>query len=107
MDIKKIIILTSTVIINKNKICLYQIDKNERLNTYLKSIKKWLTETNFYIILVDNSGYNYKELNEEKELYKERFEVIIFKEDELDSAKYLKDDKSKGNSEIFFDLLRN
>ena len=83
------IILTSTVNINKKKSFLYQIDKNERINTYLKSILQWLNKTNFNIILVENSGYNFDELNNEKEIYKNRFEVITFKENELNDAKYL------------------
>ena len=96
-----IIILTSTVNINPIKWFLFQRDSNERLQTYLKSIKQWLTKTNLKIVLVDNSGYNYDELNTEKELYKERFEVISFVESELEESKYLIDDHHKGASEIF------
>lgn len=95
------IILTSTVIVNLNKIYLFQTDKDERLTIYLKSIFQWLTQTNFKIILVDNSGYNYDELNIEKELYKERFEVISFIENDILEAKYLENNNSKGASEIF------
>lgn len=53
------------------------------------------------IILVENSGYKYDELEKEKELFKDRFEVIIFKENELDEAKYLENNISKGASEMF------
>jgi hypothetical protein len=95
------IILTSTVNVNLKINCLFQIDKNERLNTYLKSILQWLEKTNFNIVLVDNSGYNYDELNEEKEKYKHRFEVISFIENQVEEAKYLEYNKSKGASEIF------
>ena len=95
------IILTSTVNINKKKSFLYQIDKNERIKTYLKSILQWLTKTNFNIILVENSGYNFDELNYEKNKYKNRFQVITFKENELNDAKYLFNNDSKGASEIF------
>jgi hypothetical protein len=95
------IILTSTVNVNSNKVYLFQVDKNERLETYLKSVLRWLKETNFNIVLVENSGYNYDELNVEKELYKDRFEVITFNENELEEANYLKGNNSKGDSEMF------
>jgi hypothetical protein len=80
---------------------MHQIDKNERINVYLKSIIQWLNKTNFNIIVVENSGYTFDELNNEKDLYKNRFEVITFKENELDEASYLKNDISKGASEMF------
>jgi len=95
------IILTSTVNVNLNKCALVQVDKNDRLQTYLKAILRWLKETNFNIILVENSGHNFDELNEEKELYKNRFEVVTFDEKDLQDAKYLKYNPSKGASEIF------
>ena len=98
---KTTIILTSTVNVNETKSFIYQKDKNERLKTYLKSILQWLNKTNFNIVLVENSGYQFDELNEEKEKYKDRFEVITFKENEIDDAKYLMNDDSKGASEIF------
>ena len=95
------IILTSTVNVNLKKIFLSQIDKNERLDTYIKSIKQWLANTNFNIVLVENSGYQFEELQEEKETYKNRFEIISFVEEELEEAQYLTNDNSKGTSEIF------
>ena len=95
------IILTSTVNINPTKWFLFQRDKNDRLELYLKSVLQWLTKTNFKIVLVENSGYNYDELNKEKELYKDRFEVITFVEGELEESKYLTDIPHKGASEIF------
>lgn len=95
------IILTSTINVNPNKSHLFQTDKNSRLETYLKSILQWLNKTNFYLILVENSGYNYDELIHEKEIFKHRFEVITFTENELEEAAYLKNNFSKGASEIF------
>lgn len=95
------IILTSTVNVNLNKRCLFQTDKNDRLQVYLKSILQWLDKTTFHIILVDNSGYHYQELDNEKKRYQHRFEVITFDEKELEESKYLKDNISKGSSEIF------
>ena len=41
------------------------------------------------------------ELDKEKLLYKDRFEVITFNESELEEAKYLSENNSKGASEIF------
>lgn len=60
-----------------------------------------MTKTKFNIVLVENSGYHYDELNNEKEIYKNRFEVITFNENNLEQAQYLKRDRSKGSSEIF------
>lgn len=95
------IILTSTVNVNLKLDYLFQINKTERINTYLKSILQWLNKTNFNIVLVDNSGYNYDELANEKEVFKNRFEVISFIETEIEEAKYLEYNRSKGASEIF------
>jgi hypothetical protein len=101
MNMNATIILTSTVNINPNKWWLFQRDKNERLELYLKSVLQWLTKTNFKIVLVENSGYNYDELNAEKELYKDRFEVLTFVESELEESRYLIDNPHKGASEMF------
>jgi hypothetical protein len=95
------IILTSTVNVNYNIDWLYQTNKNDRLDTYLKAILQWLHNTNFYIILVENSGYIFEELAEELKLYNHRFEIISFKENEIDEAQYLINNKSKGESELF------
>ena len=95
------IILTSTVNVNFNKCWLYQTSVNDRLQTYLSAILQWLTKTTFNIVLVENSGYNYDELSAEKELYKDRFEVITFIESEQEQAKYLENNNSKGASEMF------
>jgi hypothetical protein len=95
------IILSSTVTVNTTLSCLFQVDKSERLQTYLKSILQWLHTTDFNIIVVENSGYMFDELNHEKELYKNRFEVITFNESDEVSALYLHDNISKGAHEIF------
>ena len=101
MNMNTTIILTSTVNINPIKWWLFQRDKNDRLETYLKSILQWLSKTNFKVVLVENSGYNFEELNTEKELYKDRFEVITFVESELEESKILTENPHKGASEIF------
>ena len=99
------IILTSTVNVPDVR-CNSQTGADNRLCVYLKSIKRWLTETHFNIVLVENSGYVFPELDNEKEMYKDRFEVITFKECDVPQSEYLTklDDKglgSKGNHEIF------
>jgi hypothetical protein len=98
---KMVIILTSTVIVDLNKICVFQKNKHSRLETYVKSILKWLTTTQFNIVLVENSGYEFKELQYLLPKYVNRFEIISFKESELMKAQYLIGDKSKGTSELF------
>lgn len=95
------IILTSTVNVNPCKSYVFQRDKIQRIDTYLKSILQWLSKTNFNIVLVENSGHLYEELKNEKELYKNRFEVITFDENHLEEANYLKNNNSKGASEMF------
>jgi hypothetical protein len=98
---KPIIILTSTVHVKLNKNCIFQVSKDERIQTYLNSVLQWLNNTNLDIVLVENSDYNFDELSYEKEHFKNRFEVITFNENNLDEAKYLENNDSKGASEIF------
>lgn len=92
------IILTSTVYVNPKKCYLYQTDPNERLQTYLKSILQWIHNTNFNIVLVENSGYLFEEL---KMFQNKRFEIITFKEDELPETEFIRNDIAKGSSEMF------
>ena len=93
------ILLTTTVYVNFKKWCLYQIDATIRIQTYLKSILQWLNKTNFHIIVVENSGYTFSELDDEKKKYKDRFEVITL--DERIEPSHLRNDSCKGASEIF------
>jgi hypothetical protein len=95
------IILTTTVNCKSNVIHLFQKNPVERKNSYLKSVRQWLNKTNLNIVLVENSGYTFEELNLEKEKFKHRFEVITFNESEEATAKYLKNIPSKGASEIY------
>ena len=94
------IILTTTVTV-QDKVYLFQTDKQERAQVYTKKIKKWLYESNFKIVVVENTGYTFEELNEEKELFKHRFEVISYMESELEAADFLKGNPYKGASEVF------
>jgi len=52
-----VILLTATVTINKNKVFMFQQEKEERLQTYIKSIQQWLN-TSFPIVVVENSNYD-------------------------------------------------
>lgn len=95
-----IILLTTTVNV-QNKNWLRERDPCERIATYTRSLSQWLELTNFPIVVVENTGYRYDEWKDWKDEYKDRLEIITFKEDELESAKYIKEDKSKGASELF------
>jgi hypothetical protein len=94
------IILTATVHIQPKGV-LFQKSKEERINSYIKPVKKWLYNSNFHIILVENTGYTFPELEEDKEFYKDRFEIISFVERNCKEAKYLENDDGKGSSEMF------
>ena len=94
------IILTTTVTV-QDKVYLFQTDKNERAQVYTKKIKQWLYQSNFKIVVVENTGYTFEELNEEKEKFKNRFEVISYVEYEVEEADFLKGIPYKGASEIF------
>jgi hypothetical protein len=96
-----VIILTSTVFVKKNIDCVYQNNPSDRINTYLKSIRQWLYNTNFKIILIENSGYSFDELNSEKEQFKDRFEFLNFDESNLKEAENIRNNSSKGLSELF------
>jgi len=95
------VILTSTVNVNLNKSHLFQTNPEDRLKLYIKAVLLYLHNTTFNIILVENTGYKYNELNYEKQYYKNRFEVITFIENDLEYGKYLYNNGSKGASEIF------
>jgi hypothetical protein len=97
------ILLTTTV--NVNQRLYYQnVEQRsdiERKNYYLKSIKQWLEKTNLNIVVVENSGYTYPELNNEKMTYKDRFELITFNENDEEDSKYLEEYHDKGAHEFY------
>ena len=64
------ILLTCTVITNSSINYLQQTESQKRIDTYIKSIKNWLNNTNFNIVVVDNSNYNFNELDYLKKIYK-------------------------------------
>jgi len=95
------IILTCTVNVGKNIMCVFQREPKDRIQSYLSGILQWLYKTNFHIILVENSGYAFNELNKEKEIFKDRFELLVYTENELEDALFLQNTTSKGRCEIF------
>ena len=97
-----LIILTCTVNVNYYKHFLYQTNPNDRIECYLKSIKQWLENTNIKICVIENSGYTFPELNDYKEVYSDRFEVITFNEMENPpELQHLIYNNSKGASEMY------
>jgi hypothetical protein len=95
------IILTTTVYVDCNKEWIYQTNSNERILLYLSKIKLWLENTKFKIVLVENSGYTYPELKEYLIKYKERFEIITYKECDLPDYNIIKKTRTKGISELY------
>jgi hypothetical protein len=95
------IILTSTVNVHNSVTYMFQRDYKERIQSYLSSILNWLNKTQFNIVLVENSGYNFNELDEYKKIYKDRFEVIVFDETKLEEARFIQNSVPKGIHEIF------
>jgi lipopolysaccharide biosynthesis glycosyltransferase len=93
------IILTSTVNVN-TKDSYFLTDSSERLNQYIKSVRLWLENTKYNIVLVENSGYAFQELSEEREKFCGRFEILSFKG--MDEApEYIIALKDKGLHELF------
>ena len=97
-----LIILTSTVNINPNKLFLFQTNPVERAECYIKAVKQWLDKTNLRICLVENSDYNYPELTDYLIKYENRFELLVFNEltHPPDLQHYIYNN-SKGASELY------
>lgn len=89
-----LIVLTATVYV-QNKLYIYQKDYQSRIDIYVKSIQQWV-KTGFNIVVVENSGYTFPEIERVPNL-----EIISYKESELHECKYLLENTSKGASELF------
>jgi len=100
MNNQVLIILTTTVNINQYKTYIHQRGYEERLNTYMTSIRRWMEESQFNILVVENSGYEFKELDEFKEKYSERFDFVSFNEKDI-AGEQLYTNQSKGISELY------
>jgi hypothetical protein len=97
---KAVIILTMTVHVGWKSV-LHQKNPVERKLHYLKTILQWLKNTQFNIIIVENSGYTFEEYSELFSEYKNRLEIITYNEYTLDESKYLVNNTDKGSSELF------
>ena len=88
------IILTSTI--NTNNNINFNNDKNkmDRLKRYNYSINHWINNTKLNIVLVENSGFTYPELEETS-----YFEKIIYDVVKTREYNYLKNSKAKGQYE--------
>ena len=96
-----VIILTSTVTVLPHKSFVYQARPDDRIHTYCRSVRAWLSQTSFPVVLVENSGYTFPELEVEQRDYPGRLEIVSYRESELPDASYLTSSDSKGESEMF------
>lgn len=92
------ILLTTTVYthnINFNN----QSNPEIRLNQYISKITKWLNDTSFNIVVIENSGYKFSELPDNND----RFEKITFDYSEIpfEDKLYLNNTKAKGQHEAY------
>ena len=97
---KVVILLTATVNVGKKE-TLFQVNPIDRIKTYLKSIRSWLNKTDLKIVVIENSGYEFKELAPEIEKFKGSFEIISYNENTLPESAHLKNNCDKGSSELF------
>lgn len=67
---KWLVLLTTAISNHSNTIT----DTEYRKNLYLMQIKKWLVNTNFKIVVVESSGYDFPEINHER-LHKISFKI--------------------------------
>jgi tetratricopeptide (TPR) repeat protein len=92
------IILTSTVNVN-TKDSYFLTESSERVNQYIKSVRSWLENTKYNIVLVENSGYAFEELSEEVKKYRGRFEILSFSMNE--APEFILGSRDKGLHELF------
>ena len=89
-----VLILTSTVNVDKNMGAVTQKRKKDRIQTYEKSVNSWINNSPFKIILVENSGYEFKNLPENS-----RLEIITYKPTG-NEKKLLDNHRDKGSHEL-------
>ena len=94
------LLLTCTCSVQDNISWLKNRDSRQRRDHYIKNIKKWLTQTNLDIVIVENSNYNFKELEKDKS---DKLEIITFDYSmiNIDIKKKLKSMNAKGQHEMF------
>ena len=78
-----VILLTTTVNTQNHISWLKQRNAKEREKMYINILNLWLSKTNFKIVLVENSGYNFNIKNERLELisftYPKKDKVLLDK----------------------------
>lgn len=92
-----VILLTMTVhVLSSQK--TGQVDANERKQMYIGVLRKWLDETKLHIVVIENSGYSFPEIEREP-----RLEIITFRENDIppDRQNFLRRCVDKGNHELF------
>jgi hypothetical protein len=104
-----VILLTCTVNIQPHISWLKQRDSNERLKMYLDVITKWLTQTNFKVVVIENSGIDLKDelIIQNKILktnkYLDKFESITYQYDSIptEDKLFLDSHEAKGHHELY------
>jgi len=91
-----IVIVLTTTVFPQDKCFIHQSDPQQRIKSYLKSIHQWVNDTEFNIVVVENSGYGFQQL---KYLESSRFRIVGFNE-QVD-APHLVKNNSKGASELW------
>jgi hypothetical protein len=105
-DVEKInpvILLTCCVNIQPQVVMTNQTNNTERLQQYLKTINNW-KNSELPVIIVENSGYEFKELKDKKSpYYAPNIEVISYNYSDYDLSiqNMLKNTSSKGLHEMY------
>jgi len=94
------LLLTCTCKVQDNITWLKERNLEKRIKTYVKKIKKWIKNTNIDIVVIENSGFNFNEL---QKYVCDRFEIITFDYSKIDKNDntLLKSMRSKGQHEIY------
>ena len=101
--INPVILLTCTVNIQNQVVMTNQTNNSERLQQYLKTINQW-KNSELPIIIVENSGYEFKELKDKNSpYYAPNIEVISYNYTDYDLCiqNMLKNTSSKGVHEMY------
>ena len=94
-----VVILTTTVKIQKHITWLEQRCSNVRYKMYEKIISLWLNKTNLNIVVIENSGHKFKVPDK----FKNRFEMISFSYSKIPEKDRinLNKMKAKGQHEVY------
>ena len=97
------ILLTTTVNIQSHISWLKQIDSIERKNMYENIISLWLEKTELNIVVVENSGYAFENLQEKYKHFSNRFEIICFDYGSIpkNDKQLLDNYEAKGQHEVY------